>query len=311
MTAAVRVAVVVPLYNKRASAERALDSLLDQHYGLWRAVIVDDGSTDGSASIAHKYAGRDARITVITQANAGPGPARNRGMAAAQDVDFYAFLDADDEWRPDYLGSCVAFLEARPECGAVSTSWEHDVVESPPTSGATREVSAFTLRSNQAVKDALDGLHSSASVVRAPTAREVGGFFDGYRCTFGEDNWFWLQVAARGPVGRIEEPLIVFHLDHGELGFARRDAHPAAPALVRARQLLAALPSDVRPRAAEYLAWFGAFTLRRRAHQVGLGAALRAMREEIPETVALAGPRGRARMVAWTLVGAGMRALRR
>lgn len=107
------IAVIVPAYQAEGFLERALDSVLAQSDPGWTLVIVDDGSTDDTLGLARRYAARDpARIQVLTQANAGPGAARNRGMAAAAG-EYVLFLDADDALMPEALAILRADLGAR------------------------------------------------------------------------------------------------------------------------------------------------------------------------------------------------------
>jgi glycosyltransferase involved in cell wall biosynthesis len=70
----------MPLYNKRDYVRRAIDSVVNQTFTEWELVIVDDGSTDGSAS---KIPGDDPRLRLYRQTNAGPAAARNRGISMA------------------------------------------------------------------------------------------------------------------------------------------------------------------------------------------------------------------------------------
>src|ERR1017187_2762295 len=105
---AVRVSVIVPLYNKSTWIDRCLDSILGQTFTHFEIVVVDDGSTDdGPAKVAARG---DERIRLIRQANAGPGAARNRGVSEARG-ELIAMLDADDAWDSDYLAESVRLLE--------------------------------------------------------------------------------------------------------------------------------------------------------------------------------------------------------
>ena len=92
-----KVSIVTPVYNQRPYLAECLDSVLSQTLHDIEIVCVDDGSTDGSAQVLDEYAVRDPRVKVIHQANAGAGPARNAGMAAASG-EFIAFMDADDRY---------------------------------------------------------------------------------------------------------------------------------------------------------------------------------------------------------------------
>ena len=92
-----KVSVIIPVYNQRPSLSACLESVLAQTLREIEVVCVDDGSTDGSGRMLDDYATRDSRVKVIHQANAGAGPARNAGMAAASG-EFVAFMDADDHY---------------------------------------------------------------------------------------------------------------------------------------------------------------------------------------------------------------------
>lgn len=91
--------VVVPAYNVCQYVRRSLDSLLDQRHGYWEAILIDDGSTDGTAEILDEYAARDARFRVEHRDNAGVSAARNRGIELARG-EYIVFLDADDALLP-------------------------------------------------------------------------------------------------------------------------------------------------------------------------------------------------------------------
>ena len=106
-----RVSVVIPVYNQVPVLAECMESVLAQTLREIEVICVDDGSTDGSGQMLDEYAARDSRVKVIHQANAGPGPARNAGMAVAQGA-FIAFVDADDRYpAPDTLERMYA--EAR------------------------------------------------------------------------------------------------------------------------------------------------------------------------------------------------------
>ncbi|GKS82732.1 glycosyltransferase family 2 protein [Acidovorax sp. SUPP1855] len=100
-----RVSVVIPVYNAEATLRRALDSIRNQTLPPFEVICVDDGSLDGSVSLAEHYdtAGAFVLRVVKQPCNAGAAAARNRGLdLAAGEV--IAFLDADDIWSPDKLG---------------------------------------------------------------------------------------------------------------------------------------------------------------------------------------------------------------
>jgi glycosyltransferase involved in cell wall biosynthesis len=95
--AALKVSAVIPTYNRRTQVLGAIASVLQQTVPVDEIVVVDDGSTDGTAeSIVSRYG---AGVTVVRQENAGVSAARNRGIRAAQG-EWIAFLDSDDLWMP-------------------------------------------------------------------------------------------------------------------------------------------------------------------------------------------------------------------
>ena len=94
-----QISVIVPLYNVERYIADAIRSLKAQSFGDFEAVLVDDGSTDGTVRAAVDAIGGDGRFTVVQQANRGPASARNRGLSQARGT-YVAFLDADDAFAP-------------------------------------------------------------------------------------------------------------------------------------------------------------------------------------------------------------------
>ena len=101
-----KVSAIVPTYNRRSYIVRAIDSILEQTVPVDEILVVDDGSTDGTAELLEERYG--ARVRVIRQANTGVSGARKRGIQEAKG-DWIAFLDSDDEWMP---GRNAQLLEA-------------------------------------------------------------------------------------------------------------------------------------------------------------------------------------------------------
>ena len=107
--------VVMPVFNGESHLAGALDSLLAQDYADWEAVVVDDGSTDATASVAERYASRDGRVRLVRQQNGGVSSARTRGMDEAKG-EWIAWLDADDAFDPGALSLVASLIEGHPAC---------------------------------------------------------------------------------------------------------------------------------------------------------------------------------------------------
>ena len=115
------ISVVIPLYNKERQIAHTLRSVFAQTFQDFEVVIVDDGSTDGSVAEVEKFT--DSRIRLIRQVNAGVAAARNRGIEEAQG-ELIAFLDADDEWKPEYLATQYHLYQKYPECSVYACNYE-------------------------------------------------------------------------------------------------------------------------------------------------------------------------------------------
>ena len=90
-----KISVIVPVYGVEKYLRQCVDSILAQTLNEIEVVLVDDGSPDGCPAIIDEYAERDSRVVAVHQENAGPGPARNKGMEVAAG-EFVAFMDPDD-----------------------------------------------------------------------------------------------------------------------------------------------------------------------------------------------------------------------
>ncbi len=205
-----RVSVVIPLYNKRDTLPRCLESVLRQTFPDFEAVVVDDGSTDGSGGLARELP--DPRIRVISQPNAGVAAARNRGIAESR-ATHVAFLDADDEWKPEFLAAIIGLIERYPQAGMYVTGLRHD-----PGDGSWAEMS-FTLPGDgetgvtdeyfSAPEEASSISSGSSTAIRKEVVDQVGGFPTGE--LQGEDLDLWVRIAARYPVAFDRRILAVYH----------------------------------------------------------------------------------------------------
>jgi glycosyltransferase involved in cell wall biosynthesis len=116
------VSIMMPAYNAAQFIGQAIDSVLAQSYQNWDLIIVDDGSTDDTASIARGYT--DLRIRLVSQVNGGESAARNTALVHMRG-DLFAFLDADDCYLPQHLAETVSYLNQHMDRDVVYTDGYH------------------------------------------------------------------------------------------------------------------------------------------------------------------------------------------
>ena len=253
-----KVSVVIPLYNKAQYVRRTLDSIVAQTFSDFEVIVVDDGSTDDGGSIVVHY--NDARFQLITQANFGPGPARNTGIAHAQGQ-FIAFLDADDEWLPTYLEESVRSLEGLgPEVASISSGY----IEYP--SGQSREA----MWRGRGIKDGVFRIEPTtepwlvvsmlafmspwSTVVRADVIRKWKGFYSRKKSLFAEDAFLWLKVLLNETVAVNLKSLVRFHREASGLSNNLPGPRPIEPFLIDAGEIEAACPPHLQDLLAQVLA---------------------------------------------------------
>lgn len=101
---------IVPIYNVEPYLHKCVDSLLDQDYRDFEIILVDDGSPDGCPQICDDYAAAHKNIRVVHRPNGGLSAARNTGLEVAKG-EYLCFLDSDDYWQPNVLGSLMKQIE--------------------------------------------------------------------------------------------------------------------------------------------------------------------------------------------------------
>jgi glycosyltransferase involved in cell wall biosynthesis len=107
--------VVIPVFNKRQVIIRTITSVITQTYKNFELLIIDDGSTDGSLELITDFF-NDERIKIFTQQNSGASYTRNRGVKESKN-NYICFLDADDEWLPNYLNKVNEAINLFPDAG--------------------------------------------------------------------------------------------------------------------------------------------------------------------------------------------------
>lgn len=121
--------VVIPLYNKKNALSRTLASIMMQSYKDYEVIIVDDGSSDGSADVAEQFIKQhelEFGWRIIKKANGGVSSARNLGVQNAKS-EFIAFMDADDLWDANYLQHQSQMIVDFPQASMWGTAWGYFV----------------------------------------------------------------------------------------------------------------------------------------------------------------------------------------
>lgn len=188
----------------------AVASVLAQTSRDFALVVVDDGSTDGSADAASAaMTAAPAGSRVIRQDARGVAAARNAG-AEAVDSAWLAFLDSDDLWLPEKLAVQMAWLATRPSyrIGQTGERWIDDGRHRNPRAWHRKDEWLFPRCLERCL------VSPSAVVIRRDLWGALGGFDTSYPVC--EDYELWLRVALREPVGLIDEPLVVKRGGHGD-----------------------------------------------------------------------------------------------
>ena len=207
--------MIIPTYNRRDLLPRAIDSVLAQTRRVDEIIVVDDGSTDGTADMLQARYGE--RVKHVWQSNAGVSAARNHGLRLARGR-YLALLDSDDEWLPEKTALQVAFLESRPDFGMVVCDVER-------IDGDYRHIDVFHRR--EVIRE--DGwalrwlLHNPALIpasvmLRRQVVDQLGGFDEALRTA--EDLEFHLRVARHWPIGVVELALVRAMRGHDGLSAA-------------------------------------------------------------------------------------------
>jgi glycosyltransferase involved in cell wall biosynthesis len=262
--------VAIPAFNAERFLGEALDSVAAQTYRDLETIVVDDGSTDGTAGVAASRPG----VRLHHRARGGPAAARNAAISEGTG-ELIALLDADDVWQPSKLEEQVARLDGRPDLLLVST-WVDG--RSPARAGALLEgrVTRRLVERND--------LTTSTVVFRRAAFLAAGGFDEDPRLISVEDYDLWLRLSVLGPFGQVGRPLALrrrhgANLSRDALRLNRRtlrviekfERQPAAAEHGRA----------IARRKAELLYLIGRQRLGR-GHSAGARAALRRSREADP-----------------------------
>jgi len=216
------ISVVIPTHGGDFLSA-AVQSVRAQTLTDWELVIVDDGSTDGTAEVARRLAVEDPRVRVVTSPqNGGVAAARNRGLAAiSTGSDYVAFLDHDDVWMPDALEALRGALVASAKASAA-----HGTATGIDECGATVLVPAERLRrmgiidgrlvewprwrptefANLVYENCI--VSTGSGLIRRKDLVALGGF--DLRAAPSDDHDLWIRLARRGDIAYVDRPVLAY-----------------------------------------------------------------------------------------------------
>lgn len=200
------VCVVIPVHDGATHLPGAIASVRAQTEAAGEVVVVDDGSTDGSADVA-----KTLGVRCIRQEQLGAGAARNTGIAAG-DATVVAFLDCDDRWLPHKLARQLAAFATDPDLGWVSARGRVRIeAGAPPLPFAPHLVTG----------DELPGALGSTLLARRKVFDAIGGFDPGYAAS---EDFEWLRRSRDAGVRDLEIPeaLAEIRFHGGNATYARR-----------------------------------------------------------------------------------------
>lgn len=202
--------IIIPLYNKAPYVRKALETVCAQTYRDYEIIVINDGSTDNSATIAEEYLNGVEGISykILSQQNAGVSAARNNGVAQAMG-DYIAFLDADDWWEPTYLERMAQLIEDYPEAGLYACNY---VYYKPGKTHVALDIPTGYINYPKAYYESGAMPVTSITAIMPRTVfDEMGGFPLGIK--LGEDFLLWAKTAMHYPVTFCEEPLAYYNND--------------------------------------------------------------------------------------------------
>lgn len=208
--------VIIPCYNAARYIVATLESVLAQRPHDMEVIVVDDGSSDGSAELVRA---RFPEARVVQQANQGVAAARNHGIGLARG-DWIAFVDADDIWLPGKLTAQLEAMRLVPGCRMSYTAWQVWPSDTPQPADAY--LAALQDSAGDAARwDGPSGwiypqllldceVWTSTVLMQRTLLAEIGGFDTTLR--IGEDYDLWLRASRVTPILRVPRPFALYRI---------------------------------------------------------------------------------------------------
>ncbi|MGH7890213.1 MAG: glycosyltransferase, partial [Thermodesulfobacteriota bacterium] len=193
------ISCIVPVFNGERYLRESLESILGQTYRNFEVIVVDDGSTDGTAALVKDF----ENIRYFSQPNKGTSSARNLGLSESQG-EFVAFLDADDLWHKEKLEKQMARFQIRPELDYcithVKNFWIPELIKEKQNFKHHRH------------SEALPGFVTQSLMARRIFFEEIGYFNTTLR--YSDDTEWFMRAAEHGAVMELLPDVLVFRRIH-------------------------------------------------------------------------------------------------
>jgi len=237
------VSVIIPVFNGVTFVTRAIESVLHQTVVDLELIVVDDGSTDETASLVQAI--KDPRLRYLHQQNQGPSVARNNGIRVATG-EWIAFLDSDDYWLPTKLAAQLDRARQMPDagliyCGASYLDPAGNLIDDMPALVEGHVLPELLLN------NCVSGGTSSAAL-RRDLLDAIGPFDESMSCC--EDWDLWLRAANATPYAKVDERLVCVINRPGSLNKRARDVRDVSVRMLEsAFRTYAAKHANLRRRA--------------------------------------------------------------
>lgn len=211
----IKFSIIIPVYNKAPYVRKALDSIVSQTFSDWECIIVDDGSTDGSAAICEEYLSTlytvhhtPYTIHLLRQPNSGVAKARNVGVENSHG-EYLCFLDADDWWEPTYLEEMSRLIETYPDAGLYGCDYFY--VKNSKKKIYPKDTEGYIDYCKVYKHCGAMPIHPNGAIIPRKVYDEIGGFDPSIK--MGEDFILFMQIVFKHKVAFLNKQLVTFNQD--------------------------------------------------------------------------------------------------
>lgn len=204
-----KISVIIPLYNKANYICPCLDSVLQQTVQPGEIIVIDDGSTDGSADLVERTYGE--KLKLIRQTNGGESIARNTGIENAK-LDYIALLDADDVWCPEYLDEICKLILDYNDCEVFATAYQLVYSDHKESARYVDIEKDFRGKLKNYFRHSLGSwsiLTSSSTVIHKALFQRTGTYTPNLK--LGADTDLWCRLALKANIAFSNKPLAMYY----------------------------------------------------------------------------------------------------